>query len=32
MFEKLNDTFSGLFRKLSGNDAISEKNVAYGVA
>jgi signal recognition particle subunit SRP54 len=28
MFEKLNDTFSGLFRKLSGNDAISEKNVA----
>ncbi len=28
MFEKLNDTFSGLFRKLSGNDQISEKNVA----
>lgn len=27
MFEKLNDAFSGLFRKLSGTDTISEKNV-----
>ncbi len=27
MFHKLNDTFSGLFRKFSGTDKISEKNV-----
>lgn len=28
MFDRLNDTFSGFFRKLSGSDTISEKNVA----
>ncbi len=28
MFERLNDTFNGLFRKLSGNANITEKNVA----
>ncbi len=28
MFEKLNDAFNGLFRKLSGQATISEKNVA----
>ena len=27
MFERLNDTFAGLFRKLSGNATISESNV-----
>lgn len=28
MLERLTDTFNGLFRKLSGNDKISEKNVS----
>ena len=32
MLERLTDTFNGLFRKLSGNDKISEKNVSDAMA
>ena len=32
MFHKLNDTFSGLFRKFSGKDAITESNVRDSMA
>lgn len=32
MLERLSDTFSGLFRKLSGNATITEKNVADAIA
>lgn len=32
MFDRLTDSFNGLFRKLSGSDKISEKNVADAMA
>ena len=32
MFDRLTDSFNGLFRKLSGNAKLSEKNIADAVA
>ena len=31
MLEKITDTFSGIFRKLSGKNAITEKNIEEAV-